>query len=48
MSLRIGLYHPDTNVRVPVLDRTGARLNDDTVQLSVHDLFVQTRAQPVL
>ena len=39
MSLRIGLYHPDTGARVPVLARSGERLPDDAVVVSVRDLL---------
>ncbi len=46
ISLRIGLYHPDTGARIPVSVRAGGRLPDDAVVIPVRDVFSWASARP--
>jgi hypothetical protein len=46
LSLRIGLYHPDSGVRVPAHTRSGERLADDALVFPVRAVLGQESAQP--
>jgi hypothetical protein len=46
LSLRIGLYHPDSGVRVPAVARSGERLADDAVVFPVQAVLSRGSAQP--
>jgi len=46
LSVRIGLYHPESGERVPAIAQSGERLADDAVVFPVRAALNRGSAQP--